>query len=147
MTPTETPLPRPVRILAVVVSFAFAALVTFVVAAILTGCSASLRDVAVTTANSTQTVLVESKEVITAACEPAYRAATTLGSMSKFAEADEACMPAVRAYDALRAAWVLGVAAIGAAEATGNPADLGPAVAEMGRALVLMRAALKGLPR
>lgn len=131
------------RALKAVFVFALAALCAFAAAGLLSGCARPL-EVAIVSANSAQRVLVESKVVITAACVPAYERAQ---GAAEVAAVDARCVPAGRAYDALRAAWVTAVAAIGIAQARGTEAELGPAVAELGRGLELMHASLKGLPR
>lgn len=111
--------------------------------AALSGCTRPL-EVAVVTANSAREVLIESKPVITEACAPLYERAQTVADLDAV---DARCKPAVAAYAALRAAWVMAVAAIGVAQASGGGTpELGPAVAEMARGLGLMRSALSGLP-
>lgn len=130
------------RMLGALFLFALGTLALLVVS-FLSGCARPL-DLAVSAANSAQTVLVEAKPVITDACAPAYEAAESRADLDAV---DARCKPAVAAYQTLRASWVLAVAALGAAYADGEATpEVARAVAEVGRGLVAMQAALRGLP-
>ncbi len=109
----------------------------------LAGCARPL-DVAIVSANSAREVLVEGKEVIEAECVPAYGAA---GTPAQVARVDARCLPAMRSYEAVRSAWLVTIAAIGAAQAAdgGDLADVQRAALDLGAALTKLAAAIRAL--